>query len=215
MNMRPFHGLHQGKPASASQFFVRQSSLSYAPGMNITVEIMTQSSERHFRGFMVQSYNPLDGKQIGHFLPTNEAQPMACSAATHRNNQDKRLVSITWIPPSHEHESSSSTGNGASTNPDQAAATAANHNSNSNNRSPLALGAALGNWLGLPANSGIQKRHLPSSSTTAQPKQQTVVPLQQVRFRATVVVSYSEFYTGFESSELKFERFDYSSGSAS
>ena len=33
---------------------------------------------------------------------------------------------------------------------------------------------------------------------------------RQVRFRATVVVSYEEFYTGFESSDRSFEKWDYS-----
>lgn len=149
-NLTPFHGLHRPNPASASQFFVSQSSLGYttADQQNITVEIATHSNERKFRGFIVQAYDPTSGHKIGQFVQSEESRPVAsCSAATHRNHSDKKQVLLTWMPPA-------------------------------------------------------------ASSTTKQAQPENPSNLA-VRFRATIVVSYEEFYTGFESSEHRFEKFDY------
>lgn len=136
--MKPGHGAHQPKPASASQFYVWQSSLTYTEGQNITVEVATQSNERHFRGFLVQAYDPSSssGTTIGRFQPTADSQPVdECSAATHRDNAQKKSVTLIWTAPTE------------------------------------------------PPASGHK----------------------QVRFRATIVVAYDEFYTGFDSSVEKFD----------
>lgn len=146
MNLRPIHGLYRSRPASASQFFIYQSSLSYKPGQNVTVEIATDSADRNFRGFIVQAYDPINGPQIGHFEATADSQPVSCSGTTHRNNSDKKRVSLTWCAPSQSE----------------------------------------------------------TASAGAKPL------IRQVRFRGTIVVTYDEFYTGFESSELSFDKFDYS-----
>lgn len=151
--MRPFHGLHQPKPASASQFFVSQSSLAYGPNETVTVQLATDSDERFFRGFLVQAYDPANGKSFGRFQPTDESQPLWCSAATHRNHSDKRAVVLRWQEAPVE----------GATGPAGAASSA---------------------------------------------------PRRQVRFRATIVVTYSEFYTGFESSERSFAKWDFSKGPA-
>lgn len=195
LNMRPFHGLHRPKPASASQFFLRQSSLTYTPGQNITVEVLTHSNERNFRGFMVQAYDPVNGLRIGKFLPNKDSQPMPCSAATHRNHQDKHSATLTWVDSAETREDShaAALSSGLGTGP--------------------AAVATLGNWLGIPINGGdggarpIEKRHVDGES------QQT--PLRQVRFRGTIVVTYAEYYTEFESSELNFAKWDYSQAASS
>lgn len=141
INMRPVHGFSRPKPASASQFYVSQSSLDYTSDKPINVTIETQSDDRRFRGFMIQAYEPGTGKHIGHFLPTSDSKPMTgCSAATHVNNQDKQKVVLTWIPPEDGSK-----------------------------------------------DQGAKSR--------------------QVRFKATIVVTHSEFYTGFESTERTFEKF--------
>lgn len=202
--MRPLHGLNRPKPASASQFFVTQSSLAYTPGKSVTVEIMTHSNERYFRGFLVQAYDPSTGANIGQFLPSTDARSIeSCSSSTHRNNQNKRHVSLVWLPPSSGPASAS-------------------------------LDQTLGDWIGLrsPISLSVstnQKRQLSAAPGASNSTANSRIPLptsaptatanahgngsRQVRFRATIVVSYQEYYTGFESSELSFEKFGYSNGS--
>lgn len=127
-----------------------QSALSYAPDESVTVEITTHSNERFFRGFLVQAYDPANGKRFGQFLATEDSQPVWCSAATHRNHADKRYIALKW-------------------------AEAGDANNATGNHAPAARG--------------------------------------QVRFRATIVVTYSEFYTEFESSERNFAKWDFSNSS--
>lgn len=134
VGMRPLHGISSAKPASASQFFVVQSKVAYGESQNVSVDITTQSSDRTFKGFLLQAYDPISGQLKGSFKSSEDAQQVsACSAVTHRDGQAKKSVKVVWLPPAKQ--------------------------------------------------SG------------------------KVRFRATIVVSYSEFYTGFESSELKFDKF--------
>lgn len=196
--MRPFHGLHQPRPASASQFFVRQSALTYAPNGKVTVEITTHSNERHFRGFMVQAYDPANGQRIGAFAGNDVAQPMtSCSAATHRNNSDKKFVSITWFKSESAaaaYEMTTTTTTTTTESPESLEEGQQQQVSQAVNR--------IGSWLGLPVNGTAATRSIDKRHTT---------PLKQVRFRATIVVSYDEYYTGFESSELNFAKWDYSS----
>lgn len=180
MNLRPFHGLHSAKPASASQFYVTQSSLTYAPGQNVTVEISTQSDERYFRGFLVQAYDPITGSNIGRFLPTNQVRPLDCSAATHRENLNKKQVTLTWIPPVFSDAASS-------------------------DQSP----SVTSQWLGLRAPQLSQSSHATVGNSTAISVLHPSNAVRQVRFRATIVVTYDDFYTGFESSDQKFDKFDY------
>lgn len=184
-SLQPFHGLHRPKPASASQFFVSQSSLTYSPGSNVSVEITTHSDGRHFRGFIVQAYNSISGERIGEFVAGEHAQPMAsCSAATHKDSGHKKSVQLVWLAPGSNQV--------ASAQPPQ----------QPDGQPTPALTAFGRQWLGL------QKRsNLPGANSKA--------AAGQVRFRATVVVSYAEFYTGFESSELHFERFNYSQAATS
>lgn len=190
LQMRPLHGLNRPKPASASQFFVTQSSLTYSPGephKNITVEIATHSDERHFRGFLVKAYDAINGRHIGQFAGSPDARPVeSCSAATHRNNQEKKRVLLIWQPPAQPQSSSSSSTGGDT--------------------------GAFGDWMSSLRALGNQKRQLPADApgTTPSPAATT----RQVRFKATIVVSYSEFYTEFESSEKIFEEFGYSKPAA-
>lgn len=164
MNLRPLHSFNLAKPASASQFFVSQSTLSYKPGENVTIDLMTHSSERHFRGFIVQAYDPSSGSKIGHFVENPEAKPIdSCSAATHRNNKNKRQVSIVWFP----------------------------------------------SQLSLPDNNNDDDDDNNGSSIAAQTP---ATSRHQVRFKASIVVSYEEFYTGFESSENRFDKFTFANG---
>lgn len=214
VNLRPFHGLNQPKPASASQFFVTQSSLGCAPGQNISVDIATHSDHRYFRGFIIQAYDPISGHQVGHFLPNADSRPIdSCSAATHRNNQNKRRVTLTWLPPaplSGVRPQYSSVDmltapwmsffQPAGNQKRQLEATGAD------SPPPEAPVAAT-----TPTIIGASSDQNNATSALAPPSQPEVAnaPLQQVRFRATIVVTYDEFYTGFESSDMNFDKFDY------
>lgn len=191
VNLRPYHGLNRARPASASQFFVTQSTLSYQPGQNVSVEIATHSNERYFRGFMIQAYDPISGAQQGHFSAQDHIRPIdSCSAATHRDNLNKKHVTLTWVPPSKSAGSASAI-----------------------------IPPVSSSWLGLRplvslnVNTGDQQRQPTDASHNASSPTDTASRsghgLRQVRFRVTIVVTYEEFYIGFESSEQSFERFDY------
>lgn len=155
----------------------------------MSVDIVTHSEERYFRGFIIQAYDPISGRQQGQFAARADSRPIdGCSAATHRDNLNKKHVTLTWVPPSGR---------------------------------PAASPATNDFWLGLRPLAGFgmgaNKRSLDGSGEQRGPaaagetatSQPGATALRQVRFRATIVVTYEEFYTGFESSDQRFERFDY------
>lgn len=209
LNMRPLHGLNRPKPASASQFFVVQSALSYSPGQTIDVEIMTHSNERYFRGFLIQAYDPSTGAHIGQFASSNDSRPLAsCSGATHKNNLNKQRVKLLWVPPGMNAR------NLAATNNDPADTT---HEVSSS--SGWHLHSPVQPTLSMSLMSKRQLDGRASSSTTNSTEQPPTKPLpaepmRQVRFRATIVVTYDEFYTGFESSDQYFDKFDFATTNA-
>lgn len=207
MNLRPIHGLHRAKPASASQFFVSQSSYSYAPGQNITVDIMTYSADRYFRGFIIQAYNPVTGSQIGHFMGGEDSRPLDCSAATHRNNLNKKQVTLTWLPPSTPSQPGSMDTFASQwlgfrpQRPSSPIQPTFNINVSKRKRQ-LAPGAE-----GTGSASNVVSA--PPVTPTSLNATASVDQSAQVKFKASIVVTYDEFYTGFESSDQKFAKWDF------
>lgn len=207
--MRPLHGLNRPKPASASQFFIFQSALSYLPGQTIDVDITTHSNERYFRGFLIQAYDPSSGAHVGQFLASNDSKPISsCSAATHKNNLNKQNVRIVWSAPSHTHRGSHSSGESASGSGDSGSG--ASHGGS--------LVSAFSPTLSLSLIAKRQNVDMSPTNTTEAASSQPSSPGQAskanqlVRFRATIVVTYDEFYTGFESSDRYFDKFGYANG---
>lgn len=231
ISMRPMHGLNRPKPASASQFFIRQSSLNYWPGETIEVDLMTYSESRHFRGFMLQAQDPHTGHHIGHFAPTKESRPIdSCSATTHRDNSEKQHVKLVWLspgavlPPGTDLGAPSSHG-GAWHAPIQPSinlsllhkrqlvnvSTNVTHITNAPTAEPAA--AATQATTDMPPTTAPIA---PMATIPQPPSQAPFVPVKkQVRFRATIVVSYDDFYTGFESSDLRYDAFSFANGTSS
>jgi len=150
---------------------------------------------------MVQAYDPSTGSQLGHFLASADSRSLSCSAATHKNNLNRRQVLITWLPPAPS--------NAADSPESQWLGVRVPHTpfinmSVGNRRRQLdqSVGGA-----GEPAR--VEQPAVPGGQVAPAPP--SAEPVRQVRFRATVVVTYEEFYTGFESSEQSFAKFDYAS----
>lgn len=230
INMRPMHGLNRPKPASASQFFIRQSSLNYLPGETIEVDLMTYSDSRHFRGFMLQAQDPHTGHHIGHFAPTKEARPIdSCSAATHRDNSDKQHIKLVWLSPGAVLPPGTDLGAPSHSNSWRAPIQPSINLSLlhkrqlvsvSTNVTHISNGPTSEPGTAAPADSPPQDPPGPSVAPLA-PFPQThtpapyVPPKKQVRFRATIVVAYDDFYTGFESSDLRYDAFSFANGTSS
>ncbi|KAG9509362.1 ABC transporter G family member 14, partial [Fragariocoptes setiger] len=246
LTLRPVHGFHRARPAMSSPFTLTQSTQEYSHQSNLTVTLSTNMPDRYFRGFMIQAYDPVTGRTVGHFLPSSDSKPVgSCSATTHRNNLNKESATLVWVAPSR---------------------------SSANNRRPslrvprpyIQIGTRVRRWwappdtpvTASPSSAGSQvsePAHAPAAIPQASaqaPASAPVITQQaseaksgdahdqheddkpqsapvgahhrppntnvfhfgagavqaspstgQVRFRATVVVTYEEFYTGFDSSD--------------
>lgn len=234
MNMRPMHGLNRPKPASASQFFIRQSSLNYLPGETIEVDLMTYSESRNFRGFLLQAQDPHTGHHIGHFAPTKESRPIdTCSATTHRDNSEKQHVKLVWLSPGASLPPGTDLGapshgnswhapiqpsiNLSLLHKRQLVSVSTNVTNISNSGKPDASASNKPADIADIAETSTPTQAEHGAATSAgilqQVNQSSFAPAKkQVRFRATIVVAYDDFYTGFESSDLRYDPFTFANG---
>lgn len=184
----------------------------------MTVNITTHSTERYFRGFIIQAYDPTTGSMVGHFLPSADSRPIdSCSASTHRNNLNKHHISLTWVPPAFSAGGLLGGQSGAAGQWLSSPIMPAIHfNVNNQKRqlpveSPPALVTNAPPPPPQPAEAG-QTASAPAPGPAYAPAPVPVPPasgLHQVKFKATIVVTYEDFYTGFESSDQKYDKFDF------
>lgn len=174
---------------------------------------MTHSNERYFRGFIIQAYNPITGGQIGHFIPSTESRPLdSCSAATHKDNLNKKHVTLTWIPPySTDLPSTDSVANqwlGIRTPHIPQPGITWNVVNRDKRQTPVDA----------PTTTNVGPNQASEAVVTNAPVTQGtpagVSPIinqdpHQVRFKASIVVTYDEFYTGFESSDQRYDKWDF------
>ncbi|KAI9554353.1 hypothetical protein GHT06_019625 [Daphnia sinensis] len=103
-SMTPGHGV--GTQLSSSPFVTTTPKGEIAlPGSSVQLELRPQNGDTTFRGYFVMAFDRNDdSKPIGTFQQPMDGKLIDCSggmqnAVSHSNSNDKKSVTIEWIPP--------------------------------------------------------------------------------------------------------------------
>ena len=102
--LTPSHAPHVSQ-TSEPPYTITLSDQFVLQGQSLTLTIASTTPGIFFRGFMIQARTLEDQLVIGRFTETDTARAVNCgllpvsSVATHRTNNEKSQITLTWEAP--------------------------------------------------------------------------------------------------------------------